>query len=218
LETDWSWRVDELRLLQNSFATVSEQKQGVTRKALVVMLYAHFEGHTKSALQTYVGVLNSQNLLVAQAHEALGAATLFEALSALRNPQSKCAYFPKLPEDSDVHRLARERHFVATTAELNTRRVVVSSNVVNTESNLKPIVLKKNLYLLGLEPDLVVKTWSGTIDKLLSLRNNTAHGSQREPISASQYEEVQRAVFTLVEDLRATLYDAAMNKVFLRSA
>src|SRR5690349_14046030 len=114
MEAEREWREREMRLLRNQVASLStEEQRKIGRKMLVVMLYAHFEGVCKTLLSTYVTRLNALGLTVNAAAPALGAASLHEIFLALRDPNKKCKEFARsLPEDSQLHRFAREREFV----------------------------------------------------------------------------------------------------------
>ena len=44
LEQDLAWRVDEIRFLQNQGSALGEDDKRRYRRALVLILYSHFEG------------------------------------------------------------------------------------------------------------------------------------------------------------------------------
>ena len=49
-EEELTWRVDEIRLLHNQLGYIRKEADKMRyRKALVVMLYSHFEGFCKTA-------------------------------------------------------------------------------------------------------------------------------------------------------------------------
>jgi hypothetical protein len=73
MEAERAWRESELRLLRNLVASMpDEDSRSIGRKALVVMLYAHFEGATKALLSMYVSRLNGLGLLVSEVIAAIG--------------------------------------------------------------------------------------------------------------------------------------------------
>lgn len=219
IEVEREWRDAELRFLRNRLGYISnEAHRKVYRKSLVVMLYAHFEGLCKAILLTYVNSLNASGLLVEEANAAIAAASLNDVFSALRDPNSKCRVFKKeLPDDAKLHRFARDREFMDAFTSLSGRAVILDADkIVDTESNLKPVVLRKILYRLGLESTLVAP-WSGTIQELLRRRNDVAHGTAKDGLDEPVYRQLEQAVNAVVDDLVRVISEAVTNQLYRRS-
>ena len=217
IELDREWREAELRLLRNRIAYIDDESQQKTaRKALVVMLYAHFEGLCRSLLNIYVKELNSLGILAADAHSALVASAHSDVFFALRDPQRKCDLFRRsLPDDTALHRYARDREFVENAADFGVRPIVLDPDkIIDTEENLKPIVLKKILFRLGLSPNLV-DPWTSTIQELLKRRNDVAHGTARQGIDARDYNELEQAVWGVVDGLVSVVSSAVIEQQYL---
>ncbi len=219
IEVEREWREAELRFLRNRLAYIPDEVQKrIYRKSLVVMLYAHFEGVCKAILLIYVDSLNTSGLLVEEANSAIAAASLSDVFKALRDPNSKCKIFKKdLPDDSKLHRFSRDLEFIDTFVNLAGRSVMLDADsLIDTESNLKPVVLRKILYRLGLESSLVVP-WSGTIQELLRRRNDVAHGTARDGFDEQVYRELEQAVSAVVEDLVRVISEAVTMQLYRRS-
>ena len=218
MEGDLAWRQDEIRFFQNLTVHVAASGQeDQFRRALVVLLYAHFEGYCKFALSVYVNAVNQVGLPCRDANFALTAASLGDVLAALRNPSSKCDEFRNsLPDDSALHLFAREREFVERTTGFEARKVAIPDGVVDMESNLKPIVLRKNLYRLGLPLD-TFEPVEGQINRLLNSRNQIAHGESKSGIPLKSYEELRDAVYTVMQSLTIEVTKALIERRFLRS-
>lgn len=219
IEVEREWREAELRFLRNRLAFISDEaKRKVYRKSLVVMLYAHFEGLCKAILLTYVESLNASGLLVEEANAAIAAASLSEVFQALRDPNSKCKIFKRdLPDDTKLHRFARDREFIDSFAALAGRSVTLDADsLVDTESNLKPVILRKILYRLGLEPALVTP-WTGAIQQLLRRRNDVAHGTAKDGLDEQVYRELEQAVYAVVDDLVSVICDAISKQLYRRA-
>lgn len=217
IELEREWREAEIRFLKNRIAEIRAMKdQDVARKALVVMLYAHFEGLTKALFTIYVNALNGLGIAISSAHSALAAAALADLFKALRNPDSKCKVFARaLPQDAKLHRYARDREFLERTADFGIRTLTIDPDVVvDTESNLKPVVLRKIIYQLGLDPD-VVEPWEGTVNQLLKRRNDVAHGTARDGIGTKDYDALEKAVKEVVDALVAALTTALRKQAYL---
>jgi hypothetical protein len=114
IEADQTWRLDEIRFFQNrlpELQTTDEQNQ--YRRALILILYAHFEGFFQFALAHYIKAINTRAPMCRDAQPALAASTMSEVFRELRNPDSKCNEFRHtLPDDSKLHRFARDKEFV----------------------------------------------------------------------------------------------------------
>jgi len=86
METEREWREVEMRLFRNQVAALStEDQRRIARKALVVMLYAHFEGVTKGLLSMYVNRLNALSLRVSDRIDALPHARGLRGLATKRD-------------------------------------------------------------------------------------------------------------------------------------
>ena len=106
LEADRAWREDEIRNFQNRGAAIpEEQEQKRYRRALILLLYAHFEGFCKFAFTLYATAVSSSGISCGEANYAI--ATLAGLFRDLRNPEKKSELFRRdLPDDAKLHRFA----------------------------------------------------------------------------------------------------------------
>lgn len=220
LELDLTWRSNELVFLHNQISSLEkEDDQNLLRRFAVVMLYAHFEGFTKTALSIYADAINAEQVAAVDAHEAIAALTLSDALRAMCNPDQKTDLFRRtLPHDGELHRFARHREFVERWRDFS--RMVVSipiDDVVDTESNLRPVVLRKCLYRLGLDAS-IVEQYEGAINELLNRRNAVAHGSSKDGVQELVYRTLHRRVTELMEALILAIVSAIENRAYLSVA
>jgi hypothetical protein len=219
IETEREWREREMRLFRNQVAALAkEDHRRVARKALVVMLYAHFEGVTKALLSMYVNRLNALSLRVADVAPSIGAASLSDFFHAMRDANRKCKEFARaLPDDTALHRFARDREFVEVAWQVASRTVQINTDdVVDTESNLKPVVLKKILYRLGLDPKLA-QPWESVIQQLLKRRNDVAHGTAKSGLDEKDYTSLEQAVHLVVDDIVKAICEAVAKRQYLGS-
>lgn len=217
IESEREWREREMRLLRNQVASLEKEEQReIARKMLVVMLYAHFEGVCKAILSTYVNRVNGLGLKVGEVEPAIGAASLQETFRALGNPNKKCKQFSRaLPDDTKLHRFAREREFIESAWQFAGRTVQIDTDqIVDTESNLRPVVLRKILFLIGLDPELA-EPWKSTIDQLLNRRNDVAHGTAKDGLKAKDYAALEQAVALVVDGLAQEVARAAAEQRYL---
>jgi hypothetical protein len=136
----------------------------------------------------------------------------------LRNPDKKSTFFRNsAADDSGLHRYTRDREFCERLAEVISANAILDVDaIVDTESNLKPVVLQKILFRLGLDPSLV-DAWKGNITMLLARRNGIAHGSEKAGISGRAYGDLETAVYDVVNLVTVALFDAAARSLHLRS-
>jgi hypothetical protein len=135
----------------------------------------------------------------------------------LRDTRKKCDFFRReLPDDAKLHQFAREREFIERTTEVEIRPVKIPDDVVDTESNLTPVVMRKNLYRLGLPHDQF-ETHDGEIHQLLNLRNGVSHGDLKDGIGETVYLRLRTATFDIMSGLGTGIMKALSEKAYSRS-
>lgn len=218
LEDELEWRLEEMRFFKNQLADLRTKNQRDRhRRALVVMLYSHFEGFWKAAFSIYVKAINGEAILCKDATHSLVAASLFDLLAGLSDHQKKHPFFrSKAPEDSKLHQMYRQVEFLSRLPDMEVTKVDISAEkVVDPESNLKPEVIRKNLFRLGFHHDLFEKH-EGTVHHLLNKRNSVAHGSTRLGIEEDDYNKLEGAVLDIMTDVVKLLFESLSRKVYLR--
>lgn len=95
LEAGWATRQAELLALQNLAARMEECDADRYRRAMVLMLYAHFEGGVKFSLLVYVKFLNELDIAIVDANAEIAAAGISDVMHALRDPHRKCPEFSR---------------------------------------------------------------------------------------------------------------------------
>jgi hypothetical protein len=215
LENERLWREADLRFLQNQSKGLSVSEREYYSRVLVLMAYAHVEGFTKFALLGYVRCINSSGIKCSDAVAAIAAASLADIFLSLRNAEKKSDLFPSVPDDSALHRLARERDFVEKSPEILGRSLDVPDSVVNTESNLWPVVLRKNLFRLGLPFDRF-QHLDASLSMLVNTRNEIGHGVGRFPIKWAFYEKLRNASLEIMKDMQGILFTASDLKWYQR--
>jgi hypothetical protein len=219
LEQDLAWRTDEIRLLSNSRNGLkSEGERDRFRRAQLVMLYAHAEGFCKVALLLYLKAINETEIPCSAASDQLVASAFSELFHAVQFGDRKGRVFAtKLPSDSKLMLPARRRDFVAEYDRLMLRAIHLPESIVNTESNLTPVVLRRNLFRLGFAPDLMQQYEVG-LDELVNRRNNIAHGIDDSVVKATDYERLQRNVFQAMDWIAFAIVDALDRSLYLHPA
>ncbi len=93
----------------------------------------------------------------------------------------------------------------------------IPDKYIDMESNLKPIVLRKNLFRLAL-PFNMFDDYDGVLNRLLSQRNNIAHGALVAGIDKLDYQEIRSAVMKVIDELNKKIIEAILNRSYLRKS
>jgi hypothetical protein len=217
LESDRDQREAELRLLENIAArTRSELERNMLHRSLVLLIYAHLEGFCKFALLAYIGAINSVRLRCREASSPVVAASLGSVFAALRDMNSKHPEFSRaLPDDRELHMLWRERTFVDVYDNMISQRVEIPDRIVDTKSNLNTVVLKRNLYQLGLDYPEVEKH-RHSIEMLLGVRNAIAHGDVLKVPKPEEIKGWSFAAFELMRFIQSVVFTALRSEIYRR--
>lgn len=206
LEGELTWRQNELRFLKNQMATMlKEDEREKYRKSLIVMLYAHFEGFSKTALLIYIKFINDLKLNRHDVNENLQASSMNQIFRQYEDTNRKCDIFRKeLPDDKILHNFFRRTDLLIQLKDFLSEELIVKDEVIDTESNLKYKILQKNFYKLGL-PHNEFEIYSRDVDDLVNLRNSIAHGSEKTGIIARKYDVYERKIFFIMDELMKIL-------------
>jgi MAE_28990/MAE_18760-like HEPN len=217
LEAERAWRDDEMRKLQNlGESLLAAQEKEQYRRALVLMLYAHFEGFCKFALALYCSAVNAAGIPCGQADVALTATSLADLFHDLRNPEKKSDIFRhSSPDDRKLHVFAREKEFVQRSAEFLRRAVAIPDGAVDMESNLTPTVLSKNLFRLGFKHD-AFEPYYADINKLLEFRNKIGHGEMRAGLVERTYDDLRGSVDKVMTGITVVVVSALDQRDYIR--
>lgn len=214
LEEAFSWRILEYNALKNS---LREEDKFPIIKTLVVMLYAHFEGFFKDCLELYIQYINSSEKILSEFNDAIIAAALTREYGAFENINRKCKELTSVPPaEAFLHKFHRRKELtkVFTSNYLN-KKIRIDEQVINTKSNLDYGVLQENLYILGLDYNKFEDSRE-SINKLITLRNSVAHGSQKNPIEFDELEKIENDIINVINDIIQYLYEVCLNEQFLR--
>lgn len=216
LEEDRASREAEIRLVENVISrSEDDEEKSMLRRSLVLLTYAHLEGFCKFALASYASAINALHLQCKDASIPLVAVTLSKVFSALRDLNSKHPDFSRIIDDRDLHMLARERTFLESFEVITSRKVEIPDQVIDTKSNLSSMVLKRNLYQLGLRYP-IVSTHAGKIDRLLGMRNAIAHGDKLKIPKDTDIQEYLKASFDVMRFVQEEIFASLRDKIYQR--
>ncbi len=219
LEYDLTWRLEELTFFKNIGASieVDEERERFNR-VLILMLYAHFEGFFKLSLQVYVSAINSEGLKCSEVNDATAAAALADMFHDLRHPDKKCKEFPAdLQDEPNLRIFGREQVFLRELNNFKQRSAVISDSVIDTESNLKPRVIRKNLFRLGLNYS-AFDEFMNEIDQILNYRNNIAHGKWKKGLNQKKFDDFEDAALKVVKGIKDQIVSALVKGTYKNTA
>lgn len=218
IEQEQTWRTDEIRFFDNQASKLNEDDQAKFRRANILLLYAHYEGFCKFVFTIYIDTINNEGIRCNDVNFSLVAATLESVFKELRNPDGKAVEFKhSLPDDKKLHVFARDKQFIEKSTTLQQRTIAIPDTIVDTESNLKPVVLRKNLYRLGFPHD-GLQAVEGDISWLLNIRNEIAHGANNRGVTTKEYEALRKASFNVMDTVKRYVMDALTSKEYLRAS
>lgn len=216
LYREYNWRFDEVRRLKNLINSDPVPARNDLRKSLILVLYSHFEGYCIFALQHYLAAVNEVLLPCSEATPALIAGAWERVFHAMETGDQKCRVFHQsLPNDTRLHRHWRRRHFVESIGDFYQLPVNIDEDIIDAESNLKPQVLERNLFILGLDHTFIEPHFD-TIHNLLGRRNRIAHGEDRRGVSEPEYDKYEDSVFCICYQLIEFLKDSFDNSKYKR--
>tara|TARA_R110002012_G_scaffold260822_1_gene442568 strand:+ start:6024 stop:6707 length:684 start_codon:yes stop_codon:yes gene_type:complete len=217
MEQEQQWRTDEIRFFDNQASRMEGiSNQDRFRRANILLLYSHYEGFCKFAFNLYINSVNSAGLFLADVNYSLVAASLSTVFKELRNQAAKAVEFRNtLPDDSKLHVFARDKAFLENISQYEGRGVSIQDTVVDTESNLKPAVLRKNLFRLGFRYD-GLRPIEGDIHTLIGIRNEIAHGASSRGIPADEYLKFREAAFNVMNEIKRYVMNALQNEEYRR--
>ncbi len=221
-EKELAVRINEILKLESLLLSIKEDDEdtlGIYLKSLIIVLYSHFEGYCKKLMLIYIDYLNNLDLQCKDVQGGLMASCLYKEFQKLSDGNYKPVILGEraLSDDTKLHLYGRRREFVQSYEDLSSRKLKISDSVVDTESNLKSHILKKLLYQI--EADFqIVDQYQDTIDELVNKRNAYAHGVMIKYPSKNSYIEYRDKTLNLMKELKAHLYVCFSTQSFLKSA
>ncbi|PTX14693.1 hypothetical protein C8N40_110122 [Pontibacter mucosus] len=216
LDEDLGWRKKEISDLL--LIAKKESNNEVVLKSLILLLYAHWEGYIKLSSKLYIKYVSDKNINVGVL------SSNFKAIS-IKEYISRCI------ENNGSMTLANEMAFMSKYLKLETRKFQANvrieddfdSSIINTESNLKPKVLRNITSILGLGYKSAVQTREHYLNsQLLANRNAIGHGSKFDDtkqvdfsLSLRDIEKLKEIVFAIIDSFRDDLLDYVANEYYL---
>lgn len=218
IEQDRALREGEIKLLQSIIGQRKDEKeQRSIRRSLILVVYSHFEGFCKFVLGAYAEAINARAVTCDSAKPILVSTSLARPFVELidKNTTLRVLKDNRVP-DPDVDDLHRRKVFLEELDGLFETIVRIPDSAIDTQSNLKPIVLKRLLFRLDLDFSFV-DAISGDINKLLGVRNAIAHGDVLKAPNQTDLDQYIAMSFDVMSELQNAVLSALNNKAYLKA-
>ncbi len=219
LEQEYLKRTDEMRSFENFLSLHSDKEEfnEQFRKMLIVMRYAHYEGYCKNAFTIYVNYINRSEALISNCKYQIMASSLYNEFDSIMNQNNKPVDLGdrKLKQDESLQTIGRRCQFCSAYDSIIQQRVNISESIVNTEANLRSHVLKGIMYKLSLDFQ-IVDSYQNTINRLVNLRNNIAHGDFVRGIDEKQYRDYKEGTSQIMKMIRDEIVRSYREKRYLK--
>lgn len=201
IENDLDWRWSELASIKIQIvkADKGSVKYEALLRALVVLLYAHYEGFCKFSWDLYLDTLEKQRLKRKDCDDRIVRLSLnkkFKELKSDLSPQGVwdffTTHFPLLMDDHLEFKVRLE-----------------------TQSNLWPNLLKANSQEVGLSCAMA-DYHESLLKALVRRRNNIAHGRRELIRDLDEYEKYENAAFDAMYELGLSVVDCLEGKAYLK--
>ncbi|VXD13807.1 conserved hypothetical protein [Planktothrix serta PCC 8927] len=202
LEEDLNWRETELGILkqQARLASKDSDRYRVLLRALLAMLYAHYEGFCKFAWDLYLEELQKLGIKRKDCREEIAKLSLQKYLNSFKWDLSIDSFW----------------EFGQTGFQKMLEENLDFSTKLDTESNLYPNLLKKNSIQVCLNYQLVEK-YEIELKTLVKRRNEIAHGKQMVIKDLQEYQKYEDAAIEVMHELAISIVDCLDNKSYLKN-
>ena len=140
LEQEFLSRTEEILKIEDLFEINHRNDEdnisGIARKALVLLLYAHFEGYCKQVFQHYILYINKKQIPLGELKLGLVAANLNSEFQKLFDTNHKPVNIKSFSSDGAIQQFGRKREFLISHDGYVSRIADISEEFINTEANL----------------------------------------------------------------------------------
>lgn len=220
IEEDKAWRERDLVFFENQLANLDDEySKKIISKALILLLYATFEGHVKFIFECYIGAINKLNLTCKDVITPLMASNLNkifdEFKNTQRNPKKNMIFKEEHPKD--FIELGRRIEFLENFERIMTTPIQLDvSKIADTESNLTKKVLLKILFRIGFDSEKFTEKMN-SLEKLLNYRNAISHGAKQEGWTYKEYEKIKGEVFELIRTIQENVVEHFSQRKYIKS-
>jgi hypothetical protein len=198
LDSDFNWRIKEFSDLKSAIRASGPTSQSVLLRALVAMLYAHWEGYIRFCVEKYFSYITMRRHNFSELEAQIYVNHFIARIDAISTQRLSLHDRCKIIED-----IMQSKH---------KRFSRVNQKLIDTRSNLNSKVLQE-LCLLCAVDFALFKAECDFIDRIVvKRRNEIAHGEETY-IGLAEVDDLVSNVVKLMRSFRNSLE----NKIYQRS-
>jgi len=196
ISEDFAWRRKELKLINDHVPIRSSSKQSAALRFSVPILYAHWEGFVKKSTEIYLEYVAKKYLKHNELKPQFIALSLSKKLGNL--------------EIKNLEEKAKTVDFLINEFDKNSN--ILTTNVIQTKSNLRYNILKEILFVIGIDESKFSK-YESLINDLVDARNNIAHGDFLR-VDFNTFQIMFREVQDIMTLLKTEIENAALSEEY----
>lgn len=193
---DFAWRRKELKLINDQVPNVSNPKQSAALRFSVPILYAHWEGFVKKSTELYLEYIAKKYLKHNELKPQFIALSLSKKLGNL--------------EIRNLEEKTKTVDFLINEFDKNSN--ILTTNVIQTKSNLKYSIFKEILFVIGLDESKFSHNES-LINDLVDARNNIAHGDFLR-VDFNTYQIMFQEIQGIMAQLKTEIENSALSEEY----
>lgn len=193
---DFAWRRKELKLINDQVPLTPSPKQSAALRFSVPILYAHWEGFVKKSTEVYLEYVAKKHLK----HNEL-------------KPQFVALSLSKKLGNLDIKNIEEKSKIVEFLINESTKNSnMLTTNVIQTKSNLRFHVFKEILFVIGLDENKF-SGYESLINDLVDARNNIAHGDYLR-VDLKTYQIMFKEVQDIMSTLKTEIENSALSEYY----
>lgn len=189
---DFAWRRKELKIINDYIPEKPSPKQSASLRFSVPILYAHWEGFVKKSTEIYLEYVARKYLKHNELKPQFIALSLSKKLGNL--------------EIKNIEEKSKTVEFLIN--ELDKNSNILTTNVIQTKSNLKYNIFREILFIIGVS-ESKFSGYESLINDLVDARNNIAHGDYLR-VDFKTYQIMFIEVQEIMESLKTEIENSAL--------
>lgn len=212
MENDIMLRKTEILFLRGLLPETEDEDSRYFR-SLLVMLYAHLEGHVKEMLLLYVNYLNGLELRIKDANVNLRLTALEDYIQRYDNIDANSILLRKRKLSKDSYEY---KNTLTQVYELEEEVLRVHEKHISFKSNISVSEVKRIFFKLGIIHEDELLLMSERLNNIAKRRHNIAHGNVRAGVKKLEYEQYEKYVHDVMAELVSVIYYNMAYKKYLK--
>ncbi|WP_143883883.1 MAE_28990/MAE_18760 family HEPN-like nuclease [Chryseobacterium binzhouense] len=193
---DYAWRRKELKIINDYVPETPSPKQSASLRFSVPILYAHWEGFVKKSTEIYLEYVAKKYLKHKELRPQFIALSLSKKIGNL--------------EIKNIEEKSKTVEFLIN--ELDKNSNILTTNVIQTKSNLKYNIFREILFIIGIN-ESKFSAYESLINDLVDARNNIAHGDYLR-VDFNTYQIMFKEIQEIMESLKTEIENSALMEGF----